>query len=128
MTEAKANEIFRTKYPEGNIIRKNVTSAGNKYWVTFNPNSKAYFYSATSYAELLNRLGFKVVYRHNLETAKQQVEHYEEKINKYKKGELDEFEILFGLTEEQLIENTERELNDAKKRVNYYKNECIIID
>lgn len=28
MTEARANDIFRTKYPEGKITRKNASSAG----------------------------------------------------------------------------------------------------
>ena len=47
MTESRANEIFRSKYPEGEICRKHSTSAESKYWVTFEPNGKVYYYSCT---------------------------------------------------------------------------------
>ena len=35
MTERQANEIFRSKYPEGEIVRKNASSAGSRYFVVF---------------------------------------------------------------------------------------------
>ena len=73
MTEERANEIFKTKYPEGEIRRKYSTSAGNKYWVTFNPNGRVYSYSATSYAELLRKFEFNVIYKHDLRNAEANV-------------------------------------------------------
>ena len=42
MTEQKANQIFKTKYPEGEIVRRNNSSAGNKFWVTFKPEGRVY--------------------------------------------------------------------------------------
>lgn len=62
MTEKKANELFKTKYPNGYIKRPNSTSAGYKYWVVFDDtleNVKPYSYTATNYSNLLGRLGIK---------------------------------------------------------------------
>ncbi len=56
MTLKHANDIFRSKYPNGEICRKHTTSAENKYWVTFQPNGKVYYYSGQSYGELLYKL------------------------------------------------------------------------
>lgn len=126
MTEARANEIFRTKYPNGSILRKNSTSAGNKYWVVFDENSKVYYYSATSYSELLRRLKFNVIYKHDLKTAEANVERYQDRLDKILKGDFeDEFDLLFG-TKEQILESTKENLADAIKILEYYQNECII--
>lgn len=57
MTEKKANEHFRTKYPNGEIRRPNSTSSGYKYWVIFDKNNpKVYSYSAPNYSALLGKL------------------------------------------------------------------------
>ena len=126
MTEARANEIFRTKYPNGSILRKNSTSAGNKYWVVFDENSKVYYYSATSYSELLRRLKFNVIYKHDLKTAEANVARYQDRLDKILKGDFeDEFDLLFG-TKEQILESTKENLADAIKILEYYQNECII--
>ncbi len=125
MTEARANEIFRTKYPNGSILRKHSTSAGNKYWVVFDENSKAYYYSATSYAELLRRFEFNVIYKHDLKNAEANVERYQNKLDKISKGEFDSFDLLF-CTKEQVLESTKESLADAQKTLQYYQNECIV--
>ena len=62
MTEKKANEYFRTKYPNGRICRRKSTSAENKYWVVFDETLelvKPYYYQASNYSNLLGRLGVK---------------------------------------------------------------------
>jgi hypothetical protein len=69
MTEARANEIFRTKYPTGEIVRKNASSAGYRYYVVFKEGGRVYYYDRPSYAQLLNSLGFKVAYKHDITTA-----------------------------------------------------------
>lgn len=125
MTEARANEIFKTKYPEGEIRRRHATSAENKYWVTFNPNGKVYYYSATSYAELLRRFEFNVIYKHDLSNAEANVERYQNKLDKFLKGEFDSFDLLF-CTKEQALESAKESLADAQKTLQYYQNECII--
>lgn len=60
MTNKKANEYFRTKYPEGYIAQPNKSSAPKgKYFVVFNPQGKVYYYSAPNYDSLLGKLGIR---------------------------------------------------------------------
>lgn len=60
MTEKKANELLRTKYPEAEIVRQGRSSAPKgKYFVTFQPLGKVYYYSAPNYSALLGKLGIK---------------------------------------------------------------------
>lgn len=62
MTEKKANEYFKTKYPNGYIKRPNSTAAGYKFWVVFDDTKelvKAYSYTASNYSNLLGKLGIK---------------------------------------------------------------------
>ncbi len=130
MTEARANEIFRTKYPEGEICRKNTTSAGNKFWVTFKPNSKVYYYSCTSYAELLNRFGFEVVYKHDLVSAEETLKKYEEKLEDAKNGKFDPLAFVFTErnkeSEEAEINDLQNQVNEYKEIVRHYTEDCII--
>lgn len=74
MTETRANEIFRTKYPTGTIVRKYASSAGYKYFVVFKEGGKVYYYDRPSYAQLLNSLGFNVAYEHDIRTAQASLE------------------------------------------------------
>lgn len=74
MTEKKANEIFRSKYPDGEILRPYSTSEGYKYWVVFNKSGKVYGYAVQNYVQLLIRLGFKVVYQKHVDRAKKELE------------------------------------------------------
>lgn len=78
MTEKKANEIFKTKYPEGEIVRKNASSAGSRYFVVFKEGGKVYYYNAQSYQELLGRFGFQIAYKHDIENAKHVISRLEE--------------------------------------------------
>lgn len=62
MTEKKANEFFRTKYPNGEIKRPHSTSAEYRYWVIFDTSKefcKPYYYIAANYSNLLGKLGIK---------------------------------------------------------------------
>ena len=130
MTEARANEIFRTKYPEGKITRKNASSAGWKYFVTFKPNGKAYYYGCTSYAELLNRLGFEVVYKHNIESAKATLERYEKELNEAKAGKFSKFAFIFTgqtpETEKYYINDLQAQVDEYKELVRHYTEDCIV--
>ena len=130
MTEARANEIFRTKYPEGEICRKNTTSAGNKFWVIFNPNGKVYYYSCTSYAELLNRFGFKVVYKHDLVSAQETLKRYEKQLEDAKNGKFPPFAFAFiernPETEKAEIEDLQKQVNEYKEVIRHYTEDCII--
>ena len=130
MTEKKANEIFRTKYPEGEICRKNTTSAGNKFWVTFKPNSKVYYYSCTSYVELLRRFGFDVVYKHDVKSAEETLKRYEKQLEDAKNGKFQPFAFAFiertPETEKAEIEDLQKQIDEYKETLRYYHEECII--
>lgn len=131
MTEKKANEIFRSKYPEGEICRKNSTSAGSKYWVTFNKGGKVYYYSSTSYSELLGRFGFKVIYKHDVETAKKYIEKYEKDLNDLLNGVKPPFFNAFGLKSDEEamadeIAYAKEQVKTWKETLRYYTEDCII--
>lgn len=59
MTNKKANEIFRKKYPEGTIFKKGEMGGTSscKYAVTFQDHGKVYDYFQPNYSALLLRLG-----------------------------------------------------------------------
>ena len=131
MTEAKANEIFRTKYPEGEIVRKYASSAGYQYFVVFNSRGKVYYYSATSYAELLRRFGFNVVYRHDIKTVEYYIEKYTKELEDLYDGVVPVGYSLCSIkSDEELIEDAiitaEKELDYWNKKLKYYLEECII--
>lgn len=130
MTESRANEIFRSKYPNGEICRKNSTSAESKYWVTFNKDGKVYYYSCTSYAQLLNRLGFHVVYKHDVDAAKATLEKYETQLIDAKNGNFSPFAFAFidrtPETEQAEIDDLQRQVDEYKEMLRHYTEDCII--
>lgn len=70
MTFTEFGVIVKSKYPQAEIF-KHGEFAGNKINVAviFTPQSKAYKYNGT-YCEVLNKLGFEAIYKHNLEAVK----------------------------------------------------------
>lgn len=121
MTEARANEIFRTKYPEGEICRKHSTSAENKYWVTFKPEGKVYYYSGTSYQQVLGKLGFPIAYKHNIETAKNCVARHTKQLEDLHNGIKPAFFNIFGdKTDEEAMAY---EITETEKQLAYWKEE-----
>uniref|UniRef100_A0AAU8B9D3 Uncharacterized protein n=1 Tax=Dulem virus 39 TaxID=3145757 RepID=A0AAU8B9D3_9CAUD len=69
MTIKQANDIFRSKYPDGKIEQRGCMSKTNKVSinVTYQKGGKVYYYNAQNYVELLNRMGFRVVYKKDVE-------------------------------------------------------------
>lgn len=130
MTEARANEIFRTKYPNGEIVRKNASSTGWKYYVVFNRGGKVYYYGCSSYAELLNRLGFEIVYKHNLESAKATLSKWEKEIADAKAGKFSRFAFIFTEqnpeTEKAYIDDLQKHVDEYAELVRHYTEECIV--
>ena len=130
MTEKKANEIFRTKYPEGEIVRRNNSSAGNKFYVTFKPQGKVYYYACSTYAELLNRFGFEIVYKHDIESAKATLENYEKQLENAKNGKFQPFTFAFiertKESEEAEIEYLQNIVDKYKEMIRHYTEDCII--
>ena len=82
MTEAKANEILRTKYPEATIFRRNSFggTSSSEIAVVFKPNGRVYYYQASSYQVVLNKLGFNVLYKHDVINLKNEISDLEEEI------------------------------------------------
>ena len=128
MTEKRANEIFRTKYPEGEIVRRNNSSAGNKFWVTFKPTGKVYYYSCSTYQELLSRFGFEIVYQHNIDSVKGFIEYYEKQLEEKRNGVFDNPFVLEYTEEikEQEMQDTLSEIKKWKALLKHYKEDCII--
>ena len=130
MTEKKANEIFRTKYPEGEIVRRNNSSAGNKFWVTFKPEGKVYYYACSTYQELLTRFGFKIAYKHDIESVKGIIAGYEKKLEDAMNGKFSVFDFVFcernEESEKQIIEYYKEQIANNQKQLDYYMNECIV--
>lgn len=130
MTEKKANEIFRTKYPEGEIVRRNNSSAGNKFWITFKPTGKVYYYACSTYAELLRRFGFEVVYKHDIKNAEDTLKEYEKQLKDAKNGNFNPFAFVFvernEETEMQEIDDLQNKVNEYKKLLRHYKEDCIV--
>lgn len=130
MTEKRANEIFKTKYPEGKIVRRHASSADNKFWVIFKPEGKVYYYACSTYQELLSRFGFKIAYKHDVEALKDQVSRYKKKLSEVLEGNFDTFDFIFcernEETEKQVIDSVRSQLEDSQKQLDYMLNECII--
>jgi hypothetical protein len=80
MTFARFEELVKAKHPDAEIF-KHGEFAGNKINVAviFHKNSfgegKVYQYNGT-YCEVLNRLGVKAIYKHDLDSAIATLEQY----------------------------------------------------
>lgn len=125
MTERQANEIFKTKYPEGEIVRKNASSAGSRYFVVFKEGGKVYYYNAQSYQELLGRFGFQIAYKHDIENAEHVISRLEETLRTesyglclFPKADMEAWKA-------QQRANVERQLEDWKEELRYLKEDCI---
>lgn len=93
MTEKKANEIIRTKYPDATIFRRNSFGGTNTTHlaVVFEPCGKVYDYYGLSYQQVLIKLGFKILYKHNVDSYNRHIAELEKKIAD--KGEKNEFHL-----------------------------------
>ena len=113
------NEIFKTKYPTGEVFQKGSFGCGstsnNKVCVIFKDGEKVYNYSYKSYADLLKQLKFNVWYKHDVKAIKEQVLNSEKMI--IDGGFIDDF---FG--DGEFVEYSEEELNGAKFNIEYCNN------
>lgn len=132
MTENRANEILRSKYPDGEIRRKHSTSAENKYWIKFKADGKVYYYSGTSYQQVLEKLGFEVIYKHNIEALNSEIETLNKRLESLKNGNKPKGLTLikFNSDADRIsfeITRTEKQLDEAKATLKYFTNDCIIV-
>lgn len=120
MTEVRANEILRTKYPEATIYngKRFGGSCVGRMVVVFKEGGKCYDYCASSYQQVLEKLGFKILYKHNVNNYNRRIEELEKKIADG--GE----ENLFHLFDDRdWIPFTEEEILQMQKELDSLKNE-----
>lgn len=74
MTFKRFEEIVKGKYPKAEVFSHG-EFAGNKVNVAviFEPNTRVYKYNGT-YCEVLNKIGIKAIYKHDLENVRGVVE------------------------------------------------------
>lgn len=121
MTEARANEILRTKYPEATIYngKRFGGSCIGRMVVVFKEGGKCYDYCASSYQQVLEKLGFKILYKHNVEAYKRRLKELEKKISD--RGEENKFHLFdkrdwITFTDEE-IKSMIEELTRIKKEL-----------
>ena len=113
------NEIFKTKYPTGEVFQKGSFGCGsdsnNKVCVIFKDGEKVYNYSYKSYADLLQQLKFNVWYKHDVKAIKEQILNSEKMIEDG--GYIDDF-----FSNGEFVEYSEEELSGAKFNIEYWNN------
>ena len=113
------NEIFKTKYPTGEVFQKGSFGCGstsnNKVCVIFKDGGKVYNYSYKSYADLLKQLGFNVWYKHDVKAIEAQILDSEKMI--IDGGYIDDF-----FSNGEFVEYSEEEISGAKFNIEYWSN------
>lgn len=116
MTEKRANEILRTKYPEAGIVKNMGGVATSRISVIFTPGGKVYSYLASSYQQVLEKLGFEILYKHN-------VLNYKNEITRLKKEiEAGGYEDIFQISGEDFYKYTDEEINQMKNEITRIEN------
>lgn len=116
MTEKRANEILRTKYPEAEIVKNMGGVATSRISVIFTPGGKVYSYLASSYQQVLEKLGFEILYKHN-------VLNYKNEITRLKKEiEAGGYEDIFQISGEDFYKYTDEEINRMKNEITRIEN------
>ena len=117
MTFARFQEIFASKYPDGEVWMHDVFEHGQrgkrqKVAVVFKPNSKVYMY-AGAYEDVLYKVGINCISKERLAEAEIHL-----KDLKKSNGKPDPF---FGFT----IDNS-KEIEALEKQIEQYKTEWVI--
>ena len=116
MTEKRANEILRTKYPEAEIVKNMGGVATSRISVIFTPGGKVYSYLVSSYQQVLEKLGFEILYKHN-------VLNYKNEITRLKKEiEAGGYEDIFQISGEDFYKYTDEEINQMKNEITRIEN------
>lgn len=125
MTESKANEILRTKYPEGTIYngKRFGGASSSEMVVTFSPNGRCYHYYATSYQQVLEKLGFKILYKHNVTSYNNRIKELESNIAA---GGYDNSFFAVIADEPDFVKYTQEEITAMKAEIDNIKKELSI--
>lgn len=81
----QVNEIFRTKYQNGKIYAKDRDYSKNKTSIqvifdTTKSEIKIYHYNVVNYVELLQKLGFNIIYKKDIEAIQKDVNRLQNEI------------------------------------------------
>ena len=112
----------KQKYSEGEIIQRGCMGGASKVStsVIYQKGGKVYSYNVQNYVELLNRLGFKVIYKREIEVIKKEIEKMEKIIADGGKDN-----IFFGFME--LLEDEKEELlNTIEEYQDIIKNSVVV--
>ena len=121
MTEERANEILRTRYPEATITKGQYFggSRSGRVVVTFKPNGKCYeYHGCSTYQQILERLGFNILYKHNVKAYQDRIAELEAEIEA---GGHENFFILPG--EDKWYVYSDEEINQMRSEIDRIKNE-----
>lgn len=116
MTEKRANEILRTKYPEAEIVKNMGGVATSRISVIFTPGGKVYSYLASSYQQVLEKLGFEILYKHNVLNYKNEIARLKKEI------EAGGYEDIFQISGEDFYKYTDEEINQMKNEITRIEN------
>ena len=116
MTEKRANEILRTKYPEAEIVKNMGGVATSRISVIFTPGGKVYSYLASSYQQVLEKLGFEILYKHNVLNYKNEIARLKKEI------EASGYEDIFQISGEDFYKYTDEEINQMKNEITRIEN------
>lgn len=110
MTFKKFEELFKTKYPEGEVVAHGQfggTERNKKTTVIFKPEGKCYEYYG-AYEDVLCRVGIDVISKHRYQSMKASLEWYKKDHGTPKLfgGTVDHSETIARLTKE--IEDIEK--------------------
>lgn len=121
MTEKRANEILRTKYPEATITKGQYYggSCSGRIVVVFQPGGKVYqYHGCSTYQQILERLGFNILYKHNVTNMENEIKRLEAEIEA---GGYENFFVLPG--EDEWCTYSEEEIAQMRSEIESIKNE-----
>lgn len=121
MTEERANEILRTRYPEATITKGQYFggSCSGRVVVVFQPGGKAYqYHGCSTYQQILLRLGFNILYKHNVKAYQDRIAKLEAEIEA---GGHENFFIFPG--ENEWHAYSDEEIAQMKSEIDRIKNE-----
>lgn len=123
MTIKQANNIFKTKYPTGEIVQRGCMGGASSVatCVIYKSGGKVYKYNVQNYVELLNRLGFKVLYKKQIEAMQRDIKKMEKVIADGGKNN-----IFFGGFVELSEDEKQRLLNTIEEYQDSIKNSIAV--
>jgi hypothetical protein len=125
MTIEQVNKIFKTKYPEGEVVQKGKMGGASKSStsVIFSKGGKVYSYNVDNYVSLLKRLGFNVIYRHTVDSYKDRIVDIEKILADCGEESIFEDEGWLALTDDDI-----QSYNNELEQINNILNTSVVVN